>query len=774
MNRRIFLILGLALACAAPVRAQLLPPILPPPPPLPLPSLSSLTMTPASVTGGSPAVGTVTLDGPAPMAALVTLSSGNPAVAVPADVTIPLGATSASFSLTTTAVAMPTPVTVYATFLGVTKDAPLTVMPPIVSSLTVSPASVTAGSPATGTVTLNGPAPAGGAQVTLSSSDPAATVPASVTVSPEATSASFGLTTSAVATPTPVTISASYGGATQTALLTVRPMVEDKIDPDLLVLMADRAAVLPVIVEMKPLAPPRPLQPLPDFCLELDPVNTNVCLAKVALELLDLNGVRIAALSLINAAAGFTNAAGIEAISLDERVAFIHHDRTVGPRQTTEAPAPTPPEQVSSVYPRVVKAHKVWDEGIRGKGITVAVLDSGVEPDQDLTSPTNRRLLASVNFAGEASTSDPGGHGTHVAGIIAGNGSRSDGEFTGIAPRANIVDVRVLGCSSYEGRCGSGRISSVIRGIEWTLANRATYNIRVINLSFGARSTLSYRTDPLSAAVEIAWRRGLVVVAAAGNIEPDRDTVVSPGINPYVITVGATDDRGTRDRDDDLFAWFSAWGSADSNPKPDLVAPGRRLVSVRVPGSWLDWRFPERRVSAENGSSYFRLSGTSMATGVLSGAAALVLQRRPSLTPDEVKGVLIDNTQRYGAESGQVLPDPIADGSGLLDAEDATDAAGRWWQRPRAANSGLRPSDGFARAMYPVLYGTPLLFKNGLPVLWESVAWDSIAWDSIAWDSIAWDSVAWDSVAWDSVAWDSVAWDSVAWDSVAWDTYTLD
>jgi len=178
-------------------------------------------------------------------------------------------------------------------------------------------------------------------------------------------------------------------------------------------------------------------------------------------------------------------------------------------------------------------------------------------------------------------------------------------------------------------------------------------------------------------------------------------------------------------------------------------------------------------VSAQNGSTYFRLSGTSQATGVVSGAAALFLAGNPNLPPDRVKAYLVGTTQPYGGDSGPVLPDPIADGSGLLDAFDATTSASKGQPVP-AANSGLRPSDGFARAMYPVLYGTPLFYKDGSPVVWQSVAWDSVAWDSIAWDSVAWDSVAWDSVAWDSVAWDSVAWDSVAWDSVAWDSYTLD
>ncbi len=566
--------------------------------------------------------------------------------------------------------------------------------------------------------------------------------------------------------------------------------IEDKIDPALLALMAaDSQKLLPVIVEMQ--------QPVPPF---IGAPNFNRALE--ALDLLRFNGVPVAALSLIDAAAGFANAAGIDALSLVPTVAFIHHDATVGPQPSAEPPVPpATADQVSGVYPRVVRADKVWQQGIAGGGVTVAVLDSGVAADADLVQPDNR-ILASVNFADKRDPGDPldpGGHGTHIAGIVAGNGSRSGGEFIGIAPQANVVDVRVLG------RTGSGRISSVVRGIEWVLAHRAVYNIRVVNLSFGAPARLPYRLDPMSAAVEIAWRRGLVVVAASGNGGPQRDTVVTPGIDPYVITVGATDDRGTLGRGDDLLAWFSAWGSADSNAKPDLVAPGRRIVSLRVPGSALDTLFPERVVVAQNGATYFRLTGTSMATAVVSGAAALLLQGRPNLTPDQVKALLVGTTQPYGEDSGQVLPDPIADGSGLLNVYAATiavpcDAAPDPELLPggflvgtlfsptpvACANRGLRPADGFARALYPVLFGSPLQWNDPLfggifwslltwdTLVWNSVAWDNFAWDSVAWDSVAWDSVVWDSVDGNSIAWDSVAWDSVAWDSIAWDAFTLD
>jgi serine protease AprX len=657
-----------------------------------------------------------------------------------------------------------------------------------------------------------------------------------------------------------------------------------KIDPALRVRMqAHPLSLLPIIVEMESATAPTT-------------GAANVNRATEAMDLLRLYGTPVAGLALIDSAAGFANAPGIEAISLSPTVAYVHLDATVAPAVTldplptptplptlsplptptptptpvptapptpvptptptpvptlaptpvptpdptpiptptpvptpaptptpalsaqptpvptatptaeptaTPAPTPTPeitaatssespspnptaPTQGSAVYSHVVNADQVWSQGTTGRGVTVAVLDSGVAADPDLVQPTNR-ILASVNFADERLVSDPGGHGTHVAGIVAGNGGRSDGQFIGVAPEANIVDVRVLG------RTGSGRISSVVRGIEWVLAHRTAYNIRVLNLSFGAPTPTSYRTDPMSAAIEIAWRRGLVVVVAAGNGGPGRDTVASPGIDPYAITVGATDDNGTITPRDDTLAPFSSWGSAESNAKPDLVAPGRRIVSLRVQGSALDLLYPDRLVVLPNGSTYLRLSGTSMATPVVAGAVALLLQRRPNLSPDQVKALLVGATQPYGQDSGVSLPDPIADGSGLLDVRgaiqsDAGTSSGGVGNTVVAgafnglnglqarANRGLRPADAFARALLPCLRGLPLRWKDPTlgGIAWESLTWDSVAWDSVAWDNFEWDSVAWDSVAWDSVAWDSVAWDSVAWDSVAWDSIAWD
>ncbi|HEY3080571.1 MAG TPA: S8 family peptidase [Chloroflexota bacterium] len=515
-------------------------------------------------------------------------------------------------------------------------------------------------------------------------------------------------------------------------------------------MLAEPLRMLPIIVEME--------YPQSPFV-----VRPNVRRAQEALDLLRLYGRPVAGLPLIDGAAGFANAAGITTLSLLPGVAFVHEDATVRPRR---GPPPAwSAGALAAAYPPAVGADRAWAEGSTGRGVTVAVLDSGIAADGDLVQPSNR-LLAAVNFADSRGTqADPGGHGTHVAGIVAGNGTRSAGQYVGIAPEANVVDVRVLNDH------GNGRVSSVVRGIGWVLAHRAQYNIRVLNLSFGAPSQGSYRGDPLSAAVEIAWRRGLVVVAAAGNNGPSGGTVETPGIDPYVITVGATDDQGSFSTADDRLAWFSAWGTPpDSAPKPDLVAPGRRIVSLRAPGSYLDRLYPDRVVAATGGATYFRLTGTSMATPVVAGAVALLLQRQPGLTPDQVKALLTGTARTYGSSDAGA-----ADGRGLLDARAALHST------PSAANRGIRPANGLARALYPALYGQPLVWRdplsggtNWLTQTWATLTWNDAAWDNLAWDAFAWDDAAWDDAAWDDAAWDDAAWDDAAWDDAAWDDAAWD
>jgi serine protease AprX len=533
---------------------------------------------------------------------------------------------------------------------------------------------------------------------------------------------------------------------------------QQKIAPSLLTAMtANPTALLPVIVEMNEATAPFGITP-------------NLYLAQQAVTLLQTYGQAVGGLEIIDGAAGYVNAAGIQAMSLLSQVAIIDLDAPVQPVLPSGTATTWPPGQIGSLYAREVQADKVWLQGGSGRGITVAVLDSGVAADPDLTQVSNR-ILASASFAGarDPSHPDPGGHGTHIAGIIAGDGTRSAGQYLGMASHANIVDVQVLDHN------GHGRVSSVVRGVEWVLAHQAQYNIRIINLSFGAPAQGSYKQDPLAAAVETAWKHGLVVVAASGNGGPTSGTVVTPGVDPYAVTIGATDDRATLTLSDDLLAWFSSWGvPTDSTPKPDLIAPGRRIVSIRVPGSILDTLLPDHVVTASNGATYFRLTGTSMATGVVSGGVALLLEHQPQLKPDQVKAILKGTTQRFGQTTSP--PPPGSTGTGLLNAFSATNSS-----LLGLANQGLRPADGLARTLYPIIYGQPLAWINPTYLginwasqTWQTLSWVTPAWDNYVWDGVAWDNIAWDNIAWDNIAWDNIAWDNIAWDNIAWDNLTFD
>src|SRR5260370_24861235 len=374
------------------------------------------------------------------------------------------------------------------------------------------------------------------------------------------------------------------------------------------------ASIDPVLVQQMTANPSRKLPVIVQMSPTLGhALGVNAKLADQALALLRLNGVAEVTLPLVSGAAGLADSVAITALSLLRGVASISENAQVRARADTTTP-------LGTAYPLAVEADRVWASGGRGAGVTVAVLDSGIATDPDLNQPLNR-VLARVNLADPlpATVTDPGGHGTHVAGTIAGNGTQSAGQFVGIAPGANLVDVRVL-----DGN-GNGRMSSVILGGQWAISHRQQYHIRGLNMSLGAPARASYRPAPPAAAVEMAWLHGLVVVAASGNTG---GAVDSPGADPYVITVGATDDRQTGVIGDDVMGWFSGYGTpALSTPKPDLVAPGRRVVAFPAEGSTLERLLPDHIVTANNGTSYFRLTGTPMATAALSGGVARLLGR---------------------------------------------------------------------------------------------------------------------------------------------------
>ncbi|HEX5476201.1 MAG TPA: S8 family peptidase [Vicinamibacterales bacterium] len=346
-----------------------------------------------------------------------------------------------------------------------------------------------------------------------------------------------------------------------------------------------------------------------------------------------------------------------------------------------------PVHGASEVTDRVTNAVTVWQgsggllgllggtPGYTGSGVVVAVLDSGIASHVALGA----HVIAHVDLVSDEPgvTGDPFGHGTHVAGIAGGNGNYAgrvgSPYIGGSAPSVSLVDVRVLGSD------GAGLTSDVIGGIDWVIANRAKYRIRVINLSLGHPVTEPSASDPLDQAVERAVDAGIVVVAAAGN---DGETstgvpvlggITSPGNSPYAITVGATDTNGTVSTADDTLAPYSSRGPTrfDFAVKPDVVAPGTRIVSLEAYRSYLSAAYPSWHIAGSGTNGYLRMSGTSMATAVVSGGIALMLNAHPGLTPSQVK-VALQMSARFLPDAGL-----IGGGTGAVDFAEANKIAGQ-------------------------------------------------------------------------------------------------
>ena len=329
-----------------------------------------------------------------------------------------------------------------------------------------------------------------------------------------------------------------------------------------------------------------------------------------------------------------------------------------------------------AVTNKVTLADKVWQgtsgllgllgtPGYNGSGINIAVLDSGIAPHSAIGS----RVIGRVNFVSSEPgvTGDPFGHGTHVAGMIGGSGAAAKyvtSAYTGgSAPGIKFIDVRVLG------RTGVGYTSEVIAGIDWAIANRTRYSIRVLNLSLGHPVAESSETDPLCRAVQRAVDAGIVVVVSAGNYgltptgAPILGGITSPGNSPAAITVGALDTKGTVDRSDDVIAPYSSRGPTrfDWTVKPDVVAPGTRVVSLEAAGSYISKTYPTWHVAGMGTNAYNRLSGTSMSTAVVSGGVGLLLDAYPGLSPAQVK-LLLQSGARFVPSGGL-----IAGGTGSVD-----------------------------------------------------------------------------------------------------------
>ncbi|MCZ6697081.1 MAG: S8 family serine peptidase, partial [Acidobacteria bacterium] len=326
----------------------------------------------------------------------------------------------------------------------------------------------------------------------------------------------------------------------------------------------------------------------------------------------------------------------------------------------------------------------VTDSGFTGRGVGVAIIDTGVSGHADLVRTKSGARLYEVEIVGsEAGVADYYGHGTHVAGILAGSGKLSSDRhsfrtFAGVAPGADIISLRAL----YPD--GSGFTSDVIAAIDWVVAHKNDYNIRVLTLALGHPIFESYRTDPLCRAVRAATDAGILTVVAAGNegaIGSGFGTITSPGNEPTAITVGAMDDDGTAAITDDVLAWYSSRGPSliDHIVKPDIVAPGTWIVSTRAYGSYLDTEYHSLTLlrdeykdepgKAVKDGDYFVLSGTSMATPMVAGAAALMLEKEPDLGPGDLKARLMASARKDDYLIFET-------GAGYLDVEAALQASG--------------------------------------------------------------------------------------------------
>lgn len=298
---------------------------------------------------------------------------------------------------------------------------------------------------------------------------------------------------------------------------------------------------------------------------------------------------------------------------------------------------------------------EIADEyNLTGKGIGIATLDTGVYPHADLTLVKNR-IIGFKDFVKDKKFPyDDNGHGTHVAGIAAGNGYSSKGKYRGIAPNANIIAVKVMD------ELGSGSTSDIVAGMQWIFNNKRRYNIRITSISLGSDPDLSDTEDPLVKGVEALWDAGIVVVTAAGNAGPKRKTINSPGISERVITVGATDDHNTINIKDDTIAKFSSRGPANNNVvKPDIVAPGVNITSLRSDIEFIPENNRKKYKFKTMEEPYTEMSGTSMATPMVSGGIALLLEKEPKLTPNEIKKKLMNTAislkeNRYAQGKGQI------------------------------------------------------------------------------------------------------------------------
>jgi serine protease AprX len=460
-------------------------------------------------------------------------------------------------------------------------------------------------------------------------------------------------------------------------------------------------------------------------------------------------------LPIINGFSARVPANDVSLISRLPGVTAVTLDRTTHVQST-----PGSTNNIPSVYKSVVRGDKLAKAGGTGGGVTVALIDTGVTSLPDIanslvtvaTDPLGQVTAPCMNMSGEPTCDDTYGHGTFMAGIIAGNGTASAGKYVGMAPGARVLSVKIAGAT------GASDVSTIIAAIQWVVSFKTQYNVRVLNLSLGTDSTQSYSVDPLDYAVERAWQSGIVVNVAASNRGPSSGTISDPANDPFVLTVGAIDDKGTNGFGDDILPNFTGRGpTSDGMAKPDVVAPGAHIVSLAAPGASITTQFPPTMAAP-----YRRGSGTSMATAVVSGLVAQMLSLQPALSPDRVKYELM-STARTDASS-----DVMAVGAGVVDGLGALNAG------PGVANAGIPPSTGtgslaasrgtvgvqLADAAGTVLDGSTNLTSQlttwdptTLQAPWTGGSWFGGSWFGGSWFGGSWFGGSWFGGSWFGGSW---------------------
>ncbi len=403
---------------------------------------------------------------------------------------------------------------------------------------------------------------------------------------------------------------------------------------------------------------------------------------------------------------------------------------------------------------RVTGARDLWKKGYTGKGVDIALIDSGIAPVPGAPTIVNGADLSLDAGKANLQFLDGYGHGTHMAGIIAGKDAgvtapeKANGAFVGIAPGSRVVNVKVGAMD------GTVHTSQVIAGLDWIIQNRSAngMNIRVVNLSYGSPATSNWKLDPLAWAAEVAWNRGILVVASAGN-EGAGHELASPAYSPRILAVGATEVESARGgRGDYAVASFTSSGT---RRRPDLYVPGAHVASLRVKNSFVDTFLARANINDQ----LTRASGTSQAAAVTSGLAALLFEAFPQANAEQIKALLTGASDKEHGRKDAV--------TGIETSLDLGDALKQGLRKLPS----VEPIDPLAECG-PVICrgigdGSPP-FLNWALSSWNGVAWNSNQWSSNQWSSNQWSGSQWSSNQWSSNQWSSNQWSSNQWSGNQW------